>query len=266
MTAEDATNNGIGNLTMEMLTRGTTTRSAEQIAEQLDAAGASIDAGCGNNSWFWTGSCLSGGFDAFAGLYADVVQHPAFADAELAEMKQRVDAGIAGEDANWDAQAIRFFKQSYFGPIGSPYQFMPVGTAATVDKLTADQLRQWYTQKVLGGRKVLAIYGDVDPDHAEAVVRKLMGDPRAADDPVTDHGCGADAVHPGDTAGPARRRFGREAVADGDRRKGPEDRAGAGGRGDRLQERQPYRRPRQLPVGRRADDGRRVGLPDRLPV
>jgi zinc protease len=175
VTAEDATNNGIGNLAMAMLTRGTKTRSAEQIAEQLDAAGAEVDAGCGNNSWYWTASGLSGDFDQLMGLYADVVLHPAFADAELAEMKQRIDADIAGEDANWDAQAMRFFKQSFYGPMDSPYQFMPIGTAATVDKLTAEDLRKWYEGKVLGGHKVLAIYGDVDPDHVEAVARKLFG-------------------------------------------------------------------------------------------
>jgi zinc protease len=175
VTAEDATNNGIGNLAMEMLTRGTATLSAEQIAEKLDAAGAEIDAGCGNNSWFWTGSCLSGDFDSFLNLYADVVKHPKFADDELANMKQRIDAEIAGEDANWDAQAIRFFKKSFYGPTDSPYQFLPVGTTANVDKLTAEQLRKWYAEKVLGGRKVLAIYGDVDPDHAESVARRLLG-------------------------------------------------------------------------------------------
>ena len=175
VTAEDATNNGIGNLTMEMLTRGTTTRSAQQIAEQLDAVGATIDAGCGNNSWFWTASGLSGDLDSLMGLYADVVRNPKFADDEVAAMKQRIDADIAGEDASWDAQAIRFFKKSYFGPTGSPYQFLPIGTRAVVDKLTPEQLRKWYAEKVLGGRKVIAIYGDVDPDHAEAVARKVLG-------------------------------------------------------------------------------------------
>ena len=175
VTAEDATDNGIGNLTMELLTRGTTTRSAERIAEALDATGASLEAGCGNNSWFWTGSCLSGNFDDYLKLYADVVRHPAFTDAEVAGVKQRVDADIGGQDANWDGQAIRFFKQSFYGPTHSPYQFTPVGTTAVVDPLTADQLRQWYTGKVLGGRKVLAIYGDVDPDHVVMMARKLLG-------------------------------------------------------------------------------------------
>ncbi len=175
VTAEAANDNGIGNLTMEMLTRGTTTRSAEQIAEQLDAAGASIDAGCGNNSWFWTASGLSGDFDSLMGLYADVVKHPKFADDEVAAMKQRIDADIAGEDANWDAQAIRFFKKSFFGPTGNPYQFLPIGTTAVVDKLTPEQLRKWYAERVLSRSRVLAIYGDVDCDHVEEVARKLFG-------------------------------------------------------------------------------------------
>ena len=82
----------------------------------------------------------AGLFDAFLGLYADVVRSPQFAADEVAAMKQRVAAQIAGEDASWDAQAMRFFKQSFFGPTGSPYQFMPVGTAANVDKLTAELL------------------------------------------------------------------------------------------------------------------------------
>ena len=186
VTAEDATNNGIGNLTMEMLARGTTTRTGREVAEALDATGASIDAGCGTNTWFWTGSCLSGDFDAFAGLYADVVRHPRFDADELAGMKQRVDADIASEDAQWDQQALRFFKASFFGPANSPYQFLPIGSAAVVDKLTVADLKRWYARKVMGGRKVLAIYGDVDPAHAEAVARSLFGRPATTEPVVGD--------------------------------------------------------------------------------
>src|SRR5207253_1251294 len=53
VTAEDAKVNGLGNLTMEMLMRGTKTRSAAQIAEFFDATGGSMSSGCGSNSWHW---------------------------------------------------------------------------------------------------------------------------------------------------------------------------------------------------------------------
>jgi zinc protease len=175
VTAEDAKNNGIGNLAMQMLPRGTATRSAEQIAEFFDSIGGSIDTACGTNSWYWTSACLKSDLDKTLDVYGDIVNHPAFSETELAAMKQRVDAQISSEDADWTAQSMRFFKQEFFGPIHSPYQFLPEGTGENVDKFTAGQLKDWYARKVLGGKRVIAIYGDIDLDHTEAIVRKTLG-------------------------------------------------------------------------------------------
>jgi zinc protease len=177
VTMEDAKNNGIGNLTMQMLPRGTATRNADQIAEFFDSIGGSIETACGNNTWYWNSSCLKSDFDKTMEVYSDVVNHPSFSDMELAEMKQRVDAQISSEDADWTAQATRFFKSEFYGPKNSPYQFTAEGTSDNVDKLTADQLRDWYKSKVLAAPRVIAIYGDIDLDHTEAVVRKYLGSP-----------------------------------------------------------------------------------------
>ena len=54
MTAEDEKTNGLGNLAMEMLPRGTKTRNAQQIAEFFDSIGGDLDTACGNNSWAGT--------------------------------------------------------------------------------------------------------------------------------------------------------------------------------------------------------------------
>jgi zinc protease len=186
VTAEDAKTNGLGNLTMEMLPRGTARRSADQIAEFFDSIGGSIDTSCGNNSWSWNSSCLKADFDKTMDVYADIVNHPAFPDAELAPMKQRIDAAIAGEDADWTAQAMRFFKHEYYGPSNNPYQFTPIGTTDNVDKFTVEQVRDWYKTKILGSRRVIAIYGDIDLDHTETLVRKLLGSgDKPAAEPVT---------------------------------------------------------------------------------
>jgi zinc protease len=174
VTAEDAKNNGIGNLAMQMLPRGTTTKSAEQIAEFFDSIGGSIDTECGNNSWYWTSSCLKSDFDKTMNVYADVVNHPAFDEKELAAMKQRVEAQISSEDADWTAQSFRFFKHEFYGPMDDPYQFMPVGTAENVDKFTVEQLKDWYEKKILTSRKVIAIYGDIDLDDTESIVKRYL--------------------------------------------------------------------------------------------
>jgi zinc protease len=175
---EDAKTNGLGNLTMQMLMRGTKTRSAEDIADFFDASGGQMECGCGNNTFFWTATVLKSDFAKAFAVYADVINHPAFSDDELKEMKQRVAGQIQGQDAEWTSQASRYFKQQYYGPLNSPYQFVPIGTEANVKGFTADQIRDWYSKKVLPGKRVLAIFGDVDLAHAEQLANDVIGKSR----------------------------------------------------------------------------------------
>jgi zinc protease len=175
VTAEDAKTNGLGNLTMQMLPRGTTTRSADDISNFFASTGGEIATSCGNNTWSWSATCLKTDLDKTLEVYADVVTNPAFADKEVDLMKHRIEAGIAGQDADWSEQAIRFFKQKYFGPLNSPYQFIALGSAENVAGFTAAQLHDWYTNKILGGQRVLAIYGDIDPDKARELAGQYLG-------------------------------------------------------------------------------------------
>jgi zinc protease len=175
LTAEDAETNGLGNLAMQLLTRGTRSLSAQQIAEFFDSTGGSISTVCGNNTWAWNASCLTRDFDRTFQTYADIVKNPAFAENETSEMKRRIIAAIDAEDADWSAQAGRFFKKEFFGPSGSPYQFLPIGTKPNVEKFTARQAREWYEQKAMTSARVLAVFGDVDPEHVRQLAADLLG-------------------------------------------------------------------------------------------
>lgn len=175
LTAEDAKTNGLGNLTMHMLTRGTKTKNAQQIAEFFDAIGGEVGATCGNNTWAWSASFLSKDFDKALPAYADVVNNPALPDEEAAAMKKRTESAIAAEDADWFAQAGRYFRQQFYGPMNSPYQFVALGTEKNVEGFTTQQMRDWYEKKVQAAPRVLAIYGDVDPDHARQLAAELLG-------------------------------------------------------------------------------------------
>jgi zinc protease len=184
---ENAANNGIGNLAMVTLPRGTKTRSAEQLADFFDLTGANLETMCGNNTWYWNVSCTKDDFAKTMEVYADVVNNPSFDPAQVAEMKSHVLAQIAGEDAAWNQQAFRYFKSQFFGPADSPYQFMPQGTAQNISKLSADDLRNWYQQKVLAAPRVIAIFGDVDNDTAVAMARKYFeGGPQLPTPPKND--------------------------------------------------------------------------------
>jgi zinc protease len=175
LTEEDASTNGLGNLTMQMLPRGTKTKSAEQIAEFFDSIGGDLNTECGNNSWYWTADCLKEDFAKTMEAYADVVNNPSFPDAEVEPMKERIAAEIASEDADWEQQSLRFFKKQYYGPQNSPYQFLVPGTKENLAKFTAEDMRNWYATKVLGARRVLAIYGDVDLQTAQTLASQYLG-------------------------------------------------------------------------------------------
>jgi zinc protease len=174
LTAEDEKTNGLGNLAMQMVTRGTKTRNAQQIAEFFDSIGGDIETACGNNSWYWKATCLKSDFSKAMEVYGDLVNEPAFAESELRPMKERMAAAIAGEDSDWTAQASRFFKKEFYSPLHSPYQFPIAGSEQNIKLFSAQQVSDWYHQKVLGGKKVLAIFGDIDPTEAERVARAYL--------------------------------------------------------------------------------------------
>jgi zinc protease len=174
VTEEDASNNGIGNLAMQAIRRGTTSRSAEQVADFFDLTGGDFQTACGNNSWYWTVSCATEDFARTMEVYSDVVNHPAFDPAQIDQVKARIAAAIDGQDAAWDDQAFRYFKQQYYAPRNSPYQFNPLGSKANLAAITADDAKNWYNQKILTAPRVLAIFGDIDEATALAMAEKYF--------------------------------------------------------------------------------------------
>ena len=175
VTAEDEKTNGLGNLAMRLTPRGTKDRSAQEIAEFFDSVGGELSASSGNNSWSWSATCLKEDFGRTFEVFADVVRNAAFPDEEVKMMKQRVLEQIKAQDAEWFNSAYRFFRKSYFAPARSPYQFMALGTAKSVEKFGASDVRRWYAEKVLAGRKVLAVYGDIDVEATRDAVARQFG-------------------------------------------------------------------------------------------
>ncbi len=92
ITAEDAKTNGLGNLTMLSLPRGTATRSADDISRFFSSIGGEMETACGNNTWSWTATCLKGDLEKTLDVYADIVNNPAFDPKEVDQMKRRISA------------------------------------------------------------------------------------------------------------------------------------------------------------------------------
>lgn len=171
---ETPRDNGICNLTANMLTRGTTSRTYEQIADQTDAMAASIAPFSGRNTYGLQAQCTSDTFDKVLDIFADCIMHPAFPEDQLAKQRQLTLAAIQGRDDNVDAVTSDLLSAAIYGKY--PYGMPLTGTLETVQSLTREQVASFHDRYSRPNGMVVAILGDVDADKAIRAIEDRFAD------------------------------------------------------------------------------------------
>ncbi len=171
--AETTENNGVTNLMAKMLLQGTTTRSAEQIANEIESVGGSLDTFAGNNSFGITAEVMREDFRLGLELVADVLLRPTF-PADALERERAIQlAAIAAQRDDLLRSATLLLRRAMFGPQG--YGLDSIGTEQSVARLTASMLAQFHAKLAVPNNCVIAIYGDVEPDTVRAAVEDTFG-------------------------------------------------------------------------------------------
>jgi len=98
--ADPTTEAGKQSLMMDALEEGTTSRTAEQIAEQQERLGANIDTGTISDVSSVTMSALTANLLPSLEMMADVARHPAFRDADVARVRAQRLAEIAQQQSD----------------------------------------------------------------------------------------------------------------------------------------------------------------------
>ncbi len=166
---------GLANLVAEMLARGTATRTAQQIAEEMDFVGASLEAWAGRERTDFGGRMLSGDFEAMLGLLADMVRHPTFPAEQLEKARGEILTGLQEEQDDTAIMATRRLYQALY-PEGDPYRHPPAGDIEDVKRLTREDALDFYRRAYRPESTTLVIVGDVRAEAALAAVEKAFGD------------------------------------------------------------------------------------------
>ena len=164
--------NGLSQLTAGLLLKGTTSRSAEEIATFFDARGATITVESGSNSLSLNTSCLREDFNEVLAVYADMLLHPGFPEDELANMRRVMLANLERQHDDWRAEAERLWRATFFTV--SPYRLSPEGTAATLQRLQRQDVVAFYQRYAVPGNMVLALVGDIDIAPTVAAVEQAF--------------------------------------------------------------------------------------------
>jgi zinc protease len=165
--------NGVFQLMARLLVKGTTSRSADDIAEIFDAIGGSIEADSGNNSFFVTASCLTEDLPVALAVYADVIMQPTFPVDEIDKMRRLMLATLKRQDDDWRSEVGKLFRTTFFTT--SPYRLQPEGSEDVLPRLQRQDLVALHQRYAVPNNMVLAIFGDIDIATTTTAVEQTFG-------------------------------------------------------------------------------------------
>lgn len=165
---------GLANLTAALLTEGTATRSAPQIAEAIEALGGSIESG-----GLWDASVarigvMSSKLDPAMAILADIVRNPAFKEEEIERQRQQLLDQLA-VDMSSPGRVARFVAtRLLFG--SSPYGHLLTGTPETIARIKREEIVRFHSTYYRPDNALLVIGGHIKPEEGFKLAEKMFGD------------------------------------------------------------------------------------------
>lgn len=155
---------GLSSMTMELLLKGTTTRSATQIASEVDFYGGMLSSGCDHDASYVSSYSLKKHFDKTFKIAADVVLNATFPDEEIQRLKeQRVNTLLSYLDEG-DYLASRVFSRYVYGSF--PYSFPVEGIESAVRGFTREDFVNFHRKYLVPNNMIIAFVGDISPEEA----------------------------------------------------------------------------------------------------
>jgi zinc protease len=165
-TNDDLATQGLSSVVAEMMTKGTTNRTAPEIAEAIDFVGGSLGASTGWDATTVSLSLLKKHLGLGLDLFTDVIRNATFSEEELARVKMQRLASIqhAKSDAGYLADTL--FTKVHFA--GHPYSLE--GTEASIAGMNSDMLRSRHKNAITSGNSFIVVSGDITPEEFTALI------------------------------------------------------------------------------------------------
>ncbi|HYM80928.1 MAG TPA: pitrilysin family protein, partial [Candidatus Limnocylindria bacterium] len=164
---------GVAALTAQMLRHGTTSRTAEGFAGDVDDLGGIVTTSAQRDYSIVGGAFLASQLESGFELLADALLNPVFPSDELERLKRQT-LGVAHQArGNADALADDHLAAHLFP--GHPYARPVLGTIETLPRIGVDQVRAFHRAFYRPRGAVLAIAGDIAPSRALALVEARLG-------------------------------------------------------------------------------------------
>ena len=165
---------GVADMTASLLTKGTKTRTAPQIAQEIESLGGTFNTGAGWDASRATLNVMSSKIEPAMAVLADVVRNPAFQDEEIERERQQYIDGLSvalqdpGTLAGFVAARVVFGDAAYGHPVS--------GTPESLPAIKRDDIARIHATYYRPDNALLVIGGDIKAADAFKLAERHFGD------------------------------------------------------------------------------------------
>jgi zinc protease len=161
-------------LLSRVIDRGTATRSALEIADELDNRGISLTIAVTRHVFSLVCTCLAEDFEPVFSLLGQMLMQPSLPEAEISTRKGEVVTAIRQDEDNPAVRATEALMALLY-PGGHPYGRPTKGTIDVVESLTRERLLRLHADRFAPSELTVVIVGDVEVDRARDLAARTFG-------------------------------------------------------------------------------------------
>jgi len=165
---------GAADMTASLLTRGTSTKSATQIAEAIEALGGTLNAGAGWDVSTITTGVMAPRIGSALEIMADVARNPNFKDEEIERLRRQTLGGLRSALAT--PGSIARFVAARVVYRDSPYGHLLGGTPESLPRIKREDIVKIHSMYYRPDNAILVIGGDITPANGFELAQKYFGD------------------------------------------------------------------------------------------
>ncbi len=171
---EPAALNGVAHFLEHMAFKGTTRRSAAQIAQEIEAVGGHLNAYTARETTAYYAKVLKDDLELALDILADILQHSTFEEAELERERAVILQEIGQANDTPDDIVFDYFQECAYPdqPMGRPV----LGRPEIIRRLAREEVRGYLGEHYSAKRMVLAASGNLDHERLVALAERLLGE------------------------------------------------------------------------------------------
>jgi predicted Zn-dependent peptidase len=170
---EEPRENGIAHFLEHMAFKGTSRRSAQRIAEEIESAGGEINASTGMETTTYYARVLKNDWPLALDILSDILTESLYDEGELERERHVILQEIAAANDAPDDLVFDLAQNAAFGahPLGRPI----LGTQALIEGVSRSEMMAWRQRNYWAARMVVAAAGNIDHQALTHLADKLLG-------------------------------------------------------------------------------------------